>query len=365
MLQLRPRSLAVVSVCAGLAIAACGGDGERTRSEGRFGSGESFSILAGLAEVPVRVTDLSSDVDQSDLVEVLVGDLAAASAAAGRSRPEKSADDREVVEWARSITEGAVFVPIPRELATGGGIALAQDYRDEVGFALNDVDSYVWWYALPESGAVWAGGLSVAATSEVADGVVSLGEGEDFAFDPSQRSVARSIGAPLRFAERDGLVLSTKSTRVALDWLDGASDRLAGDPVFAAAASALDERDVIGAVMVRADHSEPDDRSDALIQQPFDLISIGWALESGEPLITVVYSFATPESASTASSDIDAVFSTAPLSNGQPISEIVTLDAVTVDGSQVIATLKMADGGRGPEFLYQMLLRPESPFMHT
>ena len=361
------RSISAMSVIA-LLMAACGGDGDSSGGvsgrEGGFGSGASFSILAALTEVPVSVTDVAGDTEQTDVVEVLVGDLAAGSAAAGVDRPERSADDGDLVDWARALTEGTVFIPFPSDLLSGDGIVNAEAYRDEVGFGVNEVESFVSWNALPESGVVWTGDLSVAATTEVADGVVSLGEGDDFEVDPSQRSAARSLGIPLRFARRDGLVVSTRSTAVALDWLDDDSERLADDPMFASAATALDDRDVLGAVMVRSDFSVPDGR-EAEIGQPFGLLSFGWAIESGEPVVTVVYSFESAEAASSASTEIEQVYSTSSLSNGRSVTETVTVEDVTVDGDQVIVTLAMVPADRPPSIVYQMLQRSEPMFVHA
>lgn len=216
------RRLGVVVACV-LVAAGCGDDGGS--GETGFGSGEQYSITGALSQIP---REFAADLEGN--IEIYVADLLAAGEATGQSRPTGSSDADEATEWLGPMTgrsEAPVFVPVPIALLDGVGRSLGE-YKDEVGFAVTDVDATIESRALPLSMMVLAGELEPASTTEVADGVLTVGDGGDFEIDLLNAASARNLGRPIRIASNDGLVLLSTSTDAASAWLDAASARLGG-----------------------------------------------------------------------------------------------------------------------------------------
>lgn len=109
------RCVVPVAVAIGLAASACGaiGLGGSDSPPGAFGAGDSFSVEAALAELPIEaVTGESQAV-------VYVSDLVAAGEANGLARPTGSLDSDEVVEWIGPMTgigTSTVFASVPIEM---------------------------------------------------------------------------------------------------------------------------------------------------------------------------------------------------------------------------------------------------------
>jgi len=234
--------------------AACGGNGDSTP---RFGSGDAFSVSGALNQIP-----LESAVDEEGNIEVYTADLLTAGELGGGSRPTGSVDADETLAWlelleGRFITSHAqVYAEVPRIFFDS--LADLGAYRDEMGFTVNDVDASVESLSFPNRMTALAGNIESAAGAEVADGVFTFGEGEDFELDPEQATVARPIGVPLRSASADGLVALSPSTDAASAWLDETAPRLDSDEDFALVAKSLDEKNVISAALFRQDFAAPE-----------------------------------------------------------------------------------------------------------
>ena len=283
-------------------------------------------------------------------------------------RPTGSTDADELVDWLGPMSgmrPGPVHVELPPNIRSG--LIQMEEYHDEVGFAISEVDAFVSWSALPIEGTVWAGDLDVAATTKVADGVVTLGTGDDHEIDFEGRTAARPLGTPLRFAEAGGLVLTTSSSDLASAWLDPQLATLDDDPAFVAAAELLDERGVLSAAPYRNDFSvwadgiaEP---AAAVISEPFDTVAIGWGVEGRGAVISVVYVFGGETAAAAAVSEIETAWTSDSGRTGQPIADGLVLDAVDVTGAAVVATLSLT-GAEIPSVVLQMRYRLDSPFVH-
>ncbi|RLE18236.1 MAG: hypothetical protein DRJ50_13225 [Actinobacteria bacterium] len=359
-----------------LVISACSGSDSGDDSSGSadaFGSGAAFSIESALDEIPAAAAN-SADGDYS----IEITDLLAAGELVGAERPTGSTDREAVFNWLGPITgleESALYVPVPQELL--GDMEQIGEYREEVGFAVSDVDASVSLRAVPGSLVVLAGDLEVAASLEDSGGVFTLGEGEDFEVDIDNRTAARQLGQPLRLSTSDGLVAMSASTDVVTSWADPDSERLSADVDLLAVARALDDRSVVGARIVRGDFAWSDDSDDSggsaaeliegqlPIRAPFDTIGLGWGVTDGAAAITVVYVFADEAAAAAASAEIETALSTAEsLVFRGPISDIVVLGEVAAQGSLVVATLTLPTG-RPPSIVQQMLLGRDAPFVHA
>ena len=175
------RRLGVVVACV-LVAAGCGDDGGS--GETGFGSGEQFSITGALSQIP---REFAADFEGN--IQIYVADLLAAGEATGQSRPTGSTDADEATEWLGPMTgrsKAPVFMPVPFALLDGVRRSLGE-YKDEVGFAVTDVDATIESRALPLSMMVLAGELEPAGSTEVADGVLTIGEGDDFQIESAER----------------------------------------------------------------------------------------------------------------------------------------------------------------------------------
>src|SRR5690606_35162533 len=163
----------------------------------------------------------------------------------------------------------------------------------------------------PATFAVVAGDLDGALRDdlpEVADGVVTAGEGEDLATDVANQTVARPLGMPLRLAERPGLVAASPGTTAVADWVAGPERTMADHDELAAVAAALDDADVLatalatGSSMALADAlgetGSPEqvaaleaDLGAVLPPAPFRTVGIGWGVEDGAADVTIAYHF--------------------------------------------------------------------------
>jgi hypothetical protein len=313
---------------------------------------------------------------ETEFFQVDFADYLAASKAVGGERPTGSTDGGKVFEWLESIggrSGSSVYVPI------APGLILNPDdvgsYRDEVGFAISDVDAMAALSRSPESVIMLAGDLNTAASTEVVEGVFTLGEGDDFTYDLENRTPARPLGRPLRFASQDAIVLMSQSTEMASAWLDPEAPRLSDDADLLAVARVLDERNVVGATVIRDNFSDseleqmedlPAHLVDELvsIKTPFQTVGIGWAVADGEAEITVAYVFADEAAAETARSQVETAFTTAmSFATRGPIADKVVLVEATVEGRVVVADLELTADGSAYDVLIFYSAR-DTPFLH-
>ena len=160
-------------------------------------------MLGALAELPA-----STDTDG---LMIQTGDLVAATELAGLERPTEPEVDA-VASWIfpltglpRDDTYGPLFVPLGQVFNYQYLRSIAE-FDAALGWSLVDADAFVEQSTPPESFAVITGDFDETTLNpdltEVADGVVSYGEGEDFETNLSggvqPRRSARPAGAPRR-----------------------------------------------------------------------------------------------------------------------------------------------------------------------
>jgi len=228
-------------------------------AEPQFGSGDLFSVSAALEQIP-----LERVAGPETRFEIYVADFLAAGEIGGGVRPTGSTDIDETVAWTRSITpsnlssHAQVYVQFPDIFRGESDIA---GYNDEMGFTINDVDASIEMLSPTTTNRVivLAGEIEPAASVEVADGVFTFGEGDDFEIDFERKATARPLGRPLRSAAVEGLAVLSHSTVSASAWLDEASPRLDSDEELAMAAKSLDSQNVISAALFRRDFTVADE----------------------------------------------------------------------------------------------------------
>jgi hypothetical protein len=368
----------VMAIAAGLAgcsagLVGCSDDG----GGDRLASGDDFSVEAALAELPVP-----PDTDDQPIAATVL-DLDAASDAAGLERPAAGTDGDALQEWYAALSfpgddEDIPPIPVPPFDAFGLGRAPADTVADEIGLDLGAVDALAQVAAPPfvfgvAQGAVAADDLAGADLAE-RDGVFSLGSGEDLEPSPDDASAARPTGAPLRLAVEDDRLASSATTDALEGWRDGEGDRLGDDDAWSEVAAALDGDDAVGAVLMEASYDRPAGARETAEQveateelvpigEPFTVVGLGFAVEDGEPAVTVAYAFADDDAAETAVDQVERAFAeSVSLIDRAPISDRVDVREVEADGRVVIARLRLVD--TQPTRLITMLNTRDTPFFH-
>ena len=348
----------------------------------QLSSGDDYTVLGALAELPV-----STDTDG---LMVQTGDLVAATELAGLERPSEP-DIDAVASWIFPLTGlpredefAPLFVPL-------GQVFNYQYLRDiaefdtALGWSLVDADAFVEQSTPPETFAVITGDFDETTLNpeltEVADGVVSYGEGEDFETnlrgDPNP---VDRLGRPVRLAWDGDRIAASFSTPFVQQWLAGPDETLADDAALVGVATALDEADVVAAVLTRVEpgfdqlgSSQPissealaelqDVVQDQVPLAPFDAVGFGWNAVDGEAAITVAYHFSSADEAADSVASLEKLYREGlSLVTNQPISESVTIDDIAADGDVVSVSLSIPVDRR-PQVIYDMLLRRDLPFI--
>ncbi|NLG23308.1 MAG: hypothetical protein GX555_17955 [Actinomycetales bacterium] len=361
-----------------LAVTACSsGGGER------LGTGDDYSVLGALAELPARPS--------SEFVMVQTGDLTAASELAGLQRPETADDGGAVVGWISSLLGAptrdnpemaSVFVPVADVFNVQYG-AQHDEFHDALGWSLVTTDSFVELSTPPHTFAVVAGDFDesvLADLPEVGDGVVTFGEGEDFSVNPSNRSAVSQIGQPVRMARQDGRVAVSGGTEAVADWLAGQGETLADDTALADVASALDEQDVVSAVLVRgasfagttilgrsdtaSDPALMMDQVEGLPSTAFGVVGLGWAVQDGEPLVVVAYRLGNENAAEVAVPEFEAMYREGEsLRSARPLTDAVELLSVEASGTVLVVQVRPTEAA-GPRWLLDQVHHGDVPFLH-
>lgn len=285
---MRRRALALLA-CAPLVVGACSDDGP-----GRLEAGDGFSIEAALAELPAP--------DEDGTFTVGVGDLDAATEAAG-------VDRGEAARWARELGagDGSVFTPLPR--------SSDRFPPDERGWAVTEVAAFAEVLAPGAPAAVLVGDLGEVPPS--------LGEGDE----------------PLRQVPDGDRLLVTADADAAEAWPEGDGRRLADDEDLRAVAAELDDEDVLAAMLLR-----PEEPFEGL---PYRAVGVGWAVDDGEAEITLAWAFPDDGAADDARAALRTVFDEgASLRTRQPLAELLALEEIDVEGSVVVASARLGPEGR-------------------
>ncbi len=345
-----------------------------------------FTVAGALAELPADLVDESA--------VITMADLDAVTAAAGITVPDGSTDD--YISWLMTITgtpprgDGDSEMQFPPAVAFPPmnlvqHAAMADELEAAVGFDLADVS----WFAdvsHPPSGfSVVAGAFDEATLPDtltpVEDGIVGLGEGEDFSQRLDAPNPLSRIGVPQRLAVAEGRIAVSPDTTLVSGWLGGASGGEVDDDLVAVA-TALDEAGAISAVLgslgdledTLGQNATPEQREQVLARlgdlglddQFDDAVGIGWRAGDGQPAISIVYSLDDDVDAAGAEAAVDSVrrvFEEGTLLlNAAPVPDYLVLDHVTTDGTVVVATVHPGPEGR-PVHPYQMLERHDLPFV--
>lgn len=381
------RRVVVALTAVGLLTAACGGS-----SGDGLGSGEDYSVLGALAELPPT---------SEDAFQVQTGDLAAAAELAGIEWPT-SLDVEAMDRGIGPLTGGPVmdnwpeaewlpvFVPLPTVTAVGGGHgALAQEFHDTAGWSVLDVDSYAEFGPPPNVFTVLSGDFDEATLEdlpEAAEGVHTVGEGEDLTTNPQETTPMSPVGQPTRMAQADGKLAVSGHTDLVQDWVGGDQEEtLADHEALAALAGALDESDVVSAMFVvggnfslRDGHpltqsdrlddeavlEQLEQRMDYLPTHAYDAVAIGWAVEDDEAVITLAYHYASEEVAEEAAGQLETLFTEGEmLHTGAPLTDFYTLDETSSDGRTATARVHVADP-RTVSQVPSLLMNRDVPFLH-
>lgn len=371
------RSRVMVMVCAvGLLAAACsGGDGDT------LGAGDGYSVQGALAELP-------AEAGEGEVV-VVTADLEAATDAAQLERPD-TPEGQAVIEWLAPMIGGPddgqpkrVFVPLG-EVFNPSYLAHHEEFADELGWSATEVGAFVEASAPPRMFAVVTGDFADDAPSGEpgAEGIVTVGEGEDLAADLEVRTAARPLGRPLHQVRKEERLAVTRSTEHATAWASGPEETLADHEALAAAAGALDEAGVISAVLV-AGRSVPlqdalglnasegtlteleEEYRDLLPAAPFTAVGVGWSVDGeGAAEVTVAYVLPDEDAADQAVAALERQLEEGQsLRSRRPLNELITLRQATREGNIAVLTLGVSEGSR-PGVVYQLLQERDLPFVH-
>jgi hypothetical protein len=345
-------------------------------------SGDDYTVLGALAELPV-----STD---TDALMIQTGDLVAATELSGLERPSEP-DFDAVSSWIGPLTGipreeesfAPLFVPLG-EVFNHQYLRDVAEFDAALGWSLVDADAFVEQSSPPDSFAVLTGDFDDATLNadlaEVADGVVSYGEGDDFETNLSAGpSPVDPLGRPVRLAQDGDRIAVSFSTPFTQEWLAGPDETLADDSALAPVATALDDADVVAAVLVRVEPGldllggQPissellaelqDLVEDQVPPAPFDAVGFGWNAVDGESAITVAYHFSSAGEAADSVASLENLYREGTsFTTMQPMSEYVTIDDIAATADVVAVSLSIPDGSR-PQVIYDMLLRRDLPFI--
>lgn len=343
------RSFAVALAGAALVgVAACGGDDSSSSSGG-------YSVADGLEQLP------ESTLEDGYLIQT--ADLDRASELAGLARPDPDADADDLADWAIQITgfrgdgdDVAIVAAVLPQAANPQQLYDVDDFRDEAGWSIAEVDSYIEVNLPPDRFTVLEGEFDTDALDDALgdadDGIWSLGDGDDYDIDITERSPARPLGETLRIAEQDGHLAVSKSTDQIEDWLEGDGDTAADDDDLRAVGEALDDQDVYSAMILDGEDltvggpgltPEQLDEIDDLALDEFEALGVGLTMEDDEPRAVFVYQYDDEAAAEDAAEQLEDIFEDGTsLRTATPISDYFTDVEITVDGSTVTAVAEFA-----------------------
>jgi hypothetical protein len=94
-------------------------------------------------------------------------------------------------------------------------------------------------------------------------------------------------------------------------------------------------------------------------------VAVGWGVDDADAAITVVYVTADDAAAAAAAVEIEDSFSSGvSQQNGQPIADLVLVDAVATDGRTVVVSLSLPSEHQEPITVLQMIVSQDVPFIY-
>jgi hypothetical protein len=323
---------------------------------------------------------------------IQTGDLAAATELSELERPVE-ADPDAVARWIGPLTglplgdvEDPEFAPLFVPLGhvfNHQQLSDVAEYDEAVGWSVVDVDAFVEYSTPPNMFAVVSGDFDDATLNpglvEVSDEVVSYGEGDDGEQNPEQPNPLDGLGRPVRLAQDGDRIAASFSTPYVEEWVAGADETLADDEALSSVAEALDDADVVAAVLTSIEGglenigggSLSPEQLEALEAQiagqvppaPFDVVGFGWGVDDGEAVIDVAYHFSSEGDASDAVGSFERLYTDGvSVATREPISDRLTLEDVTADGEVVSVSLTLPEESN-PQIIFSMLNSRDLPFL--
>lgn len=342
---------AAALVASGAIAAACA---DEANGAGAPAGGGTGTIAESLGTLPAW--------DGREVLTVTYGDLAAAAELAGVEPPADPADDEALLDYAMAITGAAVptgdtaaaAVLLPERL---GRRALADhdEFVDDVGFSLLEVDRYVERGTVPDTVTVFDGAFD---RGQIEDALGGPDDGVWVAGDPDgdlrldEVTPARPLGEALWLTlGGDGRLVVT---RTADDMersraTDGGDDTLAGDSALAGLAAALDVYDVYSAMLLAGPglggldpavvlgEDAPDELAERLGERETCAGITGVATgvaDDGEPLVVLAVASATEDAAESNEAILErTLVDGTDLRTERPWSELLEVESVGTEGS--------------------------------
>ena len=315
-----------------LALSACS-------SEGGLASGNGYSVLRSIAQVP------SQDVLPSggSYLTIVTGDIARAEEIADVTRPS-SVKAPSFIPWVSALfgpvsnddAGSPIYLPVPTIMGLST-MEFEVEIDGKPGWSVLDIDSYV---ELSGAGrfAVFSGkNLDVPETSE-----------------------AHKLNANQFFASKGHEVATSVTEETANAWAHGLKKSLADDEQFSAVATALDSTHAVGATLTETGRSwdewldvqkkqadDPaifDDMASALPSSGGPVYGIGWSVtKDKEPVTTIAYHFGTPEAAKAALPVLETYYS-GHQKTTYKLAELMQLVDTKAVGSVAIVTVTPQPG---------------------
>lgn len=326
---MRSRAIIAGVLATTLTVAACsGGDPGGGAAEAQ--AAEGYSVLGALAEVPAPVADEGA--------VIVTGDLATATEAARLTRPDGLDDHEAVRDWISPLVgypvDGrslrTVFVPLGPILMRPVQVLALDAFEEQFGWSLIDVDTFVETFQ--------GGDPYVVVTGDI---------------DPEAEHAA---GDTLTVELTDGKAVLAAEPGHASAWLEGEGDTLADDEPLATLAKVLDERDVLGALLLPSTDRGAADAS----SQTWTRAGIGW----GQDAILISFLYPGEEAAHEALPRLEQLFLDDDVRAGAAARQLLRLREADVDGSVVVLTVRptAAATAAAP---YELFMRAEAPFVHN
>lgn len=343
---MRPTRRGALAALTALALAATAACGDDDGGGGAGGSGPLGSLADAIQTIPLEELDEGAMISWAD--------VDAATEAAGLERP--TADDLDALgDWANGLTvtrDAPLMIPFAETLQLTT-LMQAEEFDEELGWSIADVGAFIELHLPPGRFFVGSGdlGLDGDGLTELGDGLHTAGSGDDLATDLEGVTAARPLGRPLRLAEVDGLLAASLRTGPLERWVEGEGDRLDDHDGIARVAAAIDDADAVSAVLyVRS------------VDLPWahDVVGIGWSVVDGDPVMTIAFHL-TGNDHEAAASALEEALSDGRTLRGQPVSDLIELEEITVDDGVLVATVSP-----GPEYgvqvPLQMLQTQDVPF---
>lgn len=332
-------------------------------------TGEDYTVLGALAQLPPHEGDASYEVRTADLVS--------ATEIVGATRPEEP-EAQAYVDWIRPLTglsdpgeePPPLLVAPPEDLIRSSKV---DEFDTIAGWSIIDVDSFAHMEGGADTFTAMTGDFDDSTLDhlpEVGDsGVRTVGQGEDHDTDLSKMSPVSLDGQPVRMAQDGDHLAMSGSTPAIRGWLEGRDTTLADDPTVAALARPLDDADVVSAVFKVGDDNhvfdlpisdDPRLLTGKLPEHAFDAVALGWAVEDGKSTMVAAYHFPSESAATESVAPLEEVYANAKNKDGVALSDLVTVDEITSEGRVVIASLNAAD----PKAPTTIFPSGDVPFVH-